>query len=328
MPEIRKHYFLDEYCIIAAERRKRPSDFRIQKAEPGDSNSCPFCPGHEDTTPQAVAVYTDQGVKADGIERILDWKMRVFPNLFAAMVPSPSRPTAEWIALPGHGHHEVIVDSPLHGDNPAHFSREHMELLVRSYQDRYAHYCCTSDVKYVSIFKNWGREAGASLSHTHSQVVAVPIMPPLIKRELDALTSASFCQFCNIVERESTSDRMIAENEDWVLIAPFYSQTPYETWILPRRHISNLSEMNEEEQVRLASILGLALKSMCSLLDDPPYNYMIFQLPSEYHLSIRIQPTLAKIAGFERGTGIYINSVPPEQAAGELRQCLGEAPKG
>ncbi len=328
MPEIRKHYFLDEYCIIAAERKKRPSDFRMQKAEQGDGKICPFCPGNEEMTPPGAVVYTDQGVQTEGPERILDWKMRVFPNLFAAMVPSPSPPIAEWIALPGHGHHEVIVDSPGHNDNPADFSQEQMELLVHAYQDRYAHYCGIGGVKYVSIFKNWGKEAGASLTHTHSQVVALPVMPPLIKRELDLVSSASFCHFCNIVEREMASNRLIARNDNWVLIAPFYSQTPYETWILPRRHIGNLSDIRESERHSLASILSLALKNMRSLLDDPPYNLMIYQLPSGYHLSIRIQPALAKIAGFERGTGIYINSVPPEQAATELRRSLGEAPKG
>ena len=320
MPEIRKHYFLDEYCIIAAERKKRPSDFRKAKAEPGDSKSCPFCPGNEEMTPPGVAVYTDRGVQADGVARIRPWKMRVIPNLFAAMVPCPAPPIAEWIALPGHGYHEVIVDSPQHGENPADFSQEHMELLVKAYRDRYAQYCGTEGIRYVSIFKNWGREAGASLSHSHSQVVAVPITSPLIKRELDALTSASFCQFCNIVARERTSDRLAAENDDWILIAPFYSQAPYETWILPHRHISNLSNMNEGECRSLAAILRRALKSMCSLLKDPPYNFMIYQLPSMYHLNIRIHPTLSKIAGFERGTGMFINFVPPEQAAAELRR--------
>ena len=126
-------------------------------------------------TPPGVAVYTEHGVLADGPERIRNWQMRVFPNLFAAMVPSPAPPTAEWIALPGHGYHEVIVDSPQHEENPADFSQEHMEQLCQVYQDRYVHYCRNSLVKYVSIFKNWGKEAGASLSHSHSQVVALPI---------------------------------------------------------------------------------------------------------------------------------------------------------
>ncbi|MEI8004129.1 MAG: DUF4931 domain-containing protein, partial [Methanothrix sp.] len=290
MPELRKHYFLDEYCIIAAERKKRPSDFRTAKAAPGDESVCPFCPGNEEMTPPAVAVYTEQGVLSDGPERISGWQMRVFPNVFAAMVPCPAPATAEWIALPGQGYHEVIVDCPQHRENPAYFSQEHMEKLILVYRDRYVHYSGNSLVKYVSIFKNWGKEAGASLSHSHSQLITLPILPPLIKREMDAISRATLCPFCNIVAEEKESCRLVEENENWILIAPFYSQTPYETWILPKRHFANLQEMQEDEGKSLAALLKKVLGSMRSHLNDPPYNYMIFQLPFSYHLNIRIQP--------------------------------------
>jgi UDPglucose--hexose-1-phosphate uridylyltransferase len=329
MPELRRHYFLDEYCIIAPKRGTRPSDFQSAKAVSGDETVCPFCPGNEKMTPPAVAVYTEQGVSSDGQERISGWKLRVFPNVFAAMVPCPAPATTEWIALPGQGFHEVIVDSPLHGENPADFAEEHMEKLIQVYRDRYVHYCSNSLVKYVSIFKNWGREAGASLSHSHSQLVTLPILPPLIKRELDAISHASPCPFCNIVAEEKESCRLIEENENWILIAPFYSQAPYETWILPKRHFANLGEMHEAEGKSLAALLKRALGSMRSLLNDPPYNFMISQLPFSYHLNIRIQPAISKIAGFERGTGVYINSIAPEQAAEEFRHKLSnlKAPK-
>jgi UDPglucose--hexose-1-phosphate uridylyltransferase len=329
MPELRKHYFLDEYCIIAAERKKRPSDFQSAKAVSGDETVCPFCPGNEEMTPPAVAVYTEQGVSSDGLERNTGWLLRVFPNVFAAMVPCPAPATTEWIALPGQGYHEVIVDSPLHGENPADYAKEHMEKLIQVYRDRYVHYCNNRLVKYVSIFKNWGREAGASLSHSHSQLVTLPILPPLIKREMDAISHASRCPFCNIVAEEKESCRLIEENENWILIAPFYSQAPYETWILPKRHFANLGEMHEAEGKSLAALLKRALGSMRSLLNDPPYNFMISQLPFSYHLNIRIQPAISKIAGFERGTGVYINSIAPEQAAEEFRHKLSnlKAPK-
>jgi UDPglucose--hexose-1-phosphate uridylyltransferase len=330
MPELRKHYFLDEYCIIAAERNKRPSDFGKAKAkaegeaegkgETEDEIRCPFCQGNEEMTPPSVAAYTDQGVQADGTQRIRNWKIRVFPNRFAAMVPSPEPPTSEWIALPGRGQHEVIVDSPVHGNNPADFTLDHMELLLQAYRDRYCHNRCLEGVKYVSLFKNWRKEAGASLSHSHSQLVALPITPPSIIREMDAISAAHFCLFCNIAEKEMTSRRLIDHNDSWVLFSPFYSQVPYETWIVSKRHISNLEEMNDSQRQDLAEMLRSILQRMRFLLDDPPYNYMIHQLPVGYHLNLRIQPAISKIAGFERGTGIYINSVPPEQAADELRR--------
>lgn len=237
------------------------------------------------------------------------------------MVPDPEMPTEEWIALPGHGYHEVIVDSPDHWDSAADFSIDHMELILEVYKDRYSHYRYMSGINYVSIFKNRGDAAGASLSHSHSQVIAIPILPPLIKKEIAAISSASFCLYCNIVEREQASSRFITQNDDWILIAPFYSIAPYETWILPKKHISNLEDLSEGQCRSLALMLNDALRRMKSLLDDPPYNYMIVQLPFDYHLNIRIQPAISKIAGFERGTGIYINPVPPEQAAAELRQA-------
>jgi len=327
MPERRRHHFLEEYCIIASERSKRPSDFQVAKAVPGDEKTCPFCPGNEDMTPPNVAVYTDKGVLSEGPKRVPGWQLRVFPNVFAAMVPEPTPATAEWIALPGHGYHEVIVDSPLHRENPADFSLEHMERLVQVYRDRYIHYSHLGEVKYISIFKNWGKEAGASLSHSHSQLITLPILPPLMKREQDAISEASFCPFCNIVERERTSCRLIAEDDHWALIAPFYSLTPYETWILPKRHLGNLAEMTEPEGKNLAALLKKILMSLRSLLDDPPYNLMIFQQLSGYHLNIRIQPAVAKIAGFERSTGIYINTVPPERAAAELSAEIHTAEK-
>ncbi|MDD4448015.1 MAG: sulfate adenylyltransferase, partial [Methanothrix sp.] len=110
MTELRRHYFLDEYCIISPKRGKRPSDFQMEKVKPGDEAACPFCPGNEEMTPPSDAVYTKQGVLSDGPARISGWEMRVFPNVFAAMVPCPGPVTAEWFALPGQGFHEVIVD--------------------------------------------------------------------------------------------------------------------------------------------------------------------------------------------------------------------------
>ncbi|VVB64381.1 Uncharacterised protein [uncultured archaeon] len=237
------------------------------------------------------------------------------------MVPKPTPPTTEWIALPGHGFHQVIVDSPDHGTGPADFSRDQLEQILEVYRDRYSHYQNLQGVSYISIFKNWGDAAGASMSHTHSQIIAVPIVPPLIKRETTALSSASFCIYCNIAERETSSSRLITSNDSWVLIAPFYSIAPYETWILPKEHISDLVAMDENQRRDLSQILGDALRRMKSLLDDPPFNYMIFQQPFGYHLNIRIQPALTKIAGFERSTGVYINPIPPEQAASELRMA-------
>ena len=282
---------------------------------------CPFCPGNESLTPAAVAVYTDRGIFSDGKEIIRDWKIRIFPNLYAAVTATPKSPTTDWVAISGYGSHEVLVDSPRHQDSPADFSSQQMLLMLKVYKDRYNFYRHMNGINYISLFKNHGAEAGASLSHTHSQLIALPIMPTLLMREISVISSSSICPYCKVVEREMSSNRLIIQNENWIQIAPFFSKTPYETWILPRGHISNLEALNSVQMEDLASIMSRALKSLRSLLNDPPYNYMIFQLPSTYHFNIRIQPVLSRLAGFEKGTDIFINPMAPEQVAIEMRDA-------
>jgi UDPglucose--hexose-1-phosphate uridylyltransferase len=272
-------------------------------------------------TPAAVAVYTDRGIFSDGKERIRDWRIRIFPNLYAAVTTTPKPPTTDWVALSGYGSHEVLVDSPRHQDSPADFNLQQMLMMLNVYRDRYNYYRHMSGINYISLFKNHGAEAGASLSHTHSQLVALPIMPPLLIREMFVISSSSVCPYCSVVEREMNSNRLIIQNENWIQIAPFFSKAPYETWILPKGHISNLGAINNVQMEDLASIMSSALKSLRSLLNDPPYNYMLFQVPSIYHFNIRIQPVLSKTAGFERGTDIFINPMSPEQAAIEMRNA-------
>jgi UDPglucose--hexose-1-phosphate uridylyltransferase len=318
---MRRHYFLNEYCIIAAERSKRPSDFKKKEAEEkGDPKNCPFCIGNEDKTPPATAVYTDEGILADGAdERVRNWHARCFPNLFPAMAPDPQPPIRDWVALGARGFHEVIVESPRHQASPADFDSEEMERMISVYEDRYSHYISSEGVEYVSIFKNWGRVAGASLSHTHTQLIAMPLVPPLLMREMEAISSQPTCPYCSLAEREALSDRFILEKGGWVLIAPFYSQVPYETWILPKEHLSSLGDLDERQKRDLAHVLGEALRRMSHLLDDPPYNYMIYQHSDRrYHLNLRIQPVTSKMAGFEKNTGIFINTVSPEQAAADV----------
>jgi UDPglucose--hexose-1-phosphate uridylyltransferase len=318
---MRRHYFLDDYCIIAAERGKRPSDFHVARgAERSDPKTCPFCPGNEDRTPPAVAAYTDDGVFADGDERVRGWWARSFLNLYPAMAENPKPPTKEWVADFARGRHEVIVESPDHEGDPSRFSRLDLERLVTVYRDRYLHYISLGGVEYVSIFKNWGRVAGASLSHTHSQLVALPLVPPVLKREMDAIASAPRCPYCSLAEREAASDRLIFENDRFVLIAPFFSMVPYETWILPKKHVSDL-DLDPADLRGLAEVLGEALRRLDRHLSGPPYNYSISQLSDRrYHLNIKIQPAISTTAGFEKNTGIFINTVPPEDAASQLRE--------
>lgn len=269
-------------------------------------------------TPKAVAVYREDGVFADGETRIRGWWARCIPNMYPAMVPRPDAPTREWVAMPARGGHEVIIESPDHESSPATFDEETAIRMIGVYADRYWYYIERGS-SYVSLFKNWGREAGASLSHTHTQLIALPLIPPLLMREVSAISSMPACPYCTIAGREAGSERLVFRLGEWVCIAPFCSQTPYEMWIVPFRHISNILEMSASMRVELGRALREALRRLSALLNDPPYNYMLFQMGSGYHLNIRIQPALTRIAGFEKNTGIHINPVPPEQAASELR---------
>ena len=314
--------------MIATERAKRPSDFASEPEPKSDSVNCPFCPGNEEMTPLAVAVYTKRGVFSDGAKRVKNWQVRCFPNMYPAMAPDPTPSTREWVAHPARGFHEVVVESPDHQSDPANFDLKDLMKMVEVYKDRYSHYISSKEIEYVSIFKNWGRVAGASLAHTHTQIIAMPLKPPLLLREMDVISSAARCPYCSLIEREASSERLIYENECWILIAPFFSQSPYETWILPKSHVFDLRELSDLQTQKLAQILGDALRRVSELLNDPPYNYMIYQLPDRrYHLNIRIQPVLSKIAGFEKNTGVFINVVSPEQAAFDLRGVWGSKPK-
>lgn len=273
-------------------------------------------------TPPAVAAYTDAGIFADGEERVKGWWARSFLNLYPAVTAEPGPPSREWVADFARGFHEVIVEHPGHEADPSGFGQRDLERLVYVYRDRYTCRIREPSVRYVSIFKNRGRRAGASLSHTHSQLVALPVVPPALLKEMEAIGSAARCPYCSLTEREASSNRRIYENEGFVLIAPFSSEAPFETWILPKEHISDLEAFEAADIEGLAEVLGEALGRLDRLLASPPYHLTVRQIPDDlYHLNIRIQPAVSTIAGFEKNTGIFINTVPPEEAAKDLREA-------
>lgn len=334
MTEIRKHYFLEEYCIIASERSKRPSDFKtLEKEAEIYPQKCVFCLGNEDKTPPATAVYKKIGGSLkitkdseDGKIREKNWVTRCFPNLYPAVSPEAELSLTHHsylntVSYQGYGFHEIIVETPEHSKNIPEFNDEEIKLLLTVYKDRVDYYQSKKNIKYVSLFKNQGANAGASLSHMHNQLVAIPIIPPILQRELQVIKKNEKCPYCEISEKESKSERLISENKDFIVIAPFYSQSPFETWILPKEHINHLREFDDKLLESLAFILRDIISRISNVLDKPPYNYMLFQLlDKSYHFNIRIQPVLSIVAGFEKNTGIYINTVEPEQATNYLRE--------
>ncbi len=330
MSEIRKHYFLFEYCIIAEERTKRPSDF-AEEAENLAKHSpirCSFCGGAEEDTPLATAVYKNGKIFVDTPEkRILNWDFRCFPNLYPALFPVPNPLENQEIGLqsePGYGFHEVIIESPLHGRRLEDFSDLEISGLMNVYRTRTCNYLTNEKIRYVSLFKNFGKAAGASMDHSHSQLIALPFCPPPLEREMKAIKERKTCAYCTIFAKEKASSRLIYENSECIAFAPYYSMGPFEVWILPRRHVSFLGDCNDKLLLALGETLRVSLKSYRRVLGNIPFNYMFYQLfeNSEYHLNLRLLPRLSTNAGFELNTGTYINTVPPERAASYLRGDL------
>ena len=344
--EMRKDYLLERWVVIATERKKRPTDFAKEKP-PAKVGTCPFEPGNENMTPPAELVYVcgkgDRVRKTkdkDGV-RHKNWLIRCFPNLFPAFSPPAEnvkkvKVKENAFLFDAVGAHEVIVESPRHDEHPSVASLAQLRLVVDAYLDRLEALSAKSYVRYVSVFRNHGIEAGASLSHAHSQIIATPFVPRTVKEELEA--SRRFwkkegkCALCSIMEREKKSPRRIWENDGFSVFAPWASVNPLEFWILPKKHQATPLEMKRKQKEDLAMTLRACLGALNVLLRDPPYNYGFHIAPSPesgdyYHWHVEVYPKLAIWAGFEKSTGIYINTVPPEDAAQSLREAAEKEQK-
>jgi len=325
MSEIRKHYFLDEYCIIAAERGKRPSDF-VSGKPVGSVSDCVFCGGNEDKTPPATAVYKNGEILKDSAgELVTGWDIRCIPNLFPAVSSSPAKAAASgvsgWQVREGYGFHEVIVESPTHGRTLSSFSDDEIALLMQVYKDRVSYYHSQKDIEYVSLFKNWGERAGASLAHIHSQLIALPLLPPVLKREQDAIHAVDGCPYCRIIQMEQKTERLVHENSGFVAIAPYASRSPFEIWILPKHHVNHLANCTDSMLQQFGEMIRFVLSRYEDILGFPSYNYMFYGILGDdsYHLNLRVHPIVSTPAGFEKNTDIYINTVSPEDAASYLK---------
>ena len=264
--ELRKDYLLDRWVVIATERSRRPTDFAKSKPEPPKTAVCPMCVGNENMTPPAVMLYQRENGElkrsqdpATG-ERTKNWLVRVIPNLYPAFSP-PKQAGDEKQIVKGDGlwnaigHHEVIVESPNHDEDPADAELPQLELVIKAYIDRLKALSAKPYVKYVSIFRNHGLEAGASLSHAHSQIIATPMVPTTVREEQKAAQTfyedQDKCIFCDIIEAETKGPRLISETEDFVVLAPYASVNPMEFWILPKEHAPNLLNLKAPEITRV-----------------------------------------------------------------------------
>jgi len=334
MPELRKDPVVGRWVIMSTERSKRPSDFaKVRGGRKG--GPCAFCNGMEHLTPPEVLAYRNHGSAANQ----QGWRVRVVPNKFPALriEGEPSRRgEGLYDLMNGIGAHEVVIETPNHDCELADLELRQIEEVLWAYRDRVLDLSRDERFRYVIIFKNHGVDAGASLEHPHSQLIALPILPLNVQRELrgasDYYQLKERCIFCDIV-RQETQDRrrIIFEGEHFIAASPFAARFPFEVWILPKLHCSHFERAGTEQYRSLAQVLKVALGLLDTALDDPPFNYIIHSAPlreadsKHFHWHLEITPALTKVAGFEVGTGFYINPVPPEAAAAHLREILAES---
>ncbi len=339
--ELRKDYLLNRWVVIATERKRRPTDF-VKKIKEEATGACPFCPDHEIETPPAILVYLPSNgeIRKDKDKngyRHKNWLIRCFPNLYPAFTPPKNAEEAEagarHIPTLAFGHHEILAESPRHDEHPSVARVSQLVHVINAYRDRLSELSAKPYVKYVSIFRNHQREAGASLSHAHSQIIATPRVPRIPIEELTA--SKEFwsknkeCVFCNILEKEKAGPRFIWENESFGVFAPWASVHPFEFWVFPKEHQSTLLEISKNETRALAACLKVSLGGLSSLLNDPPYNFGFHIAPKDeaaardyYHWHIEVYPRLAIWAGFEKSNGMFINTMSPEDAAESLKETF------
>ena len=338
MSELRKDIISGRWVIIAQERSKRPDDFRPYFSEKEQSTPafCPFCSGNESKTPPEIFSLRREGTKKDKP----GWWVRVVANKFPALKRG-TQPVAheegifKW--MDGVGVHEVVIETPEHDRELPDLPLYHFIGILDTYRERVRSIEKEPQYRYVHVFKNRGRDAGASLSHSHSQIIATPIIPKKLGEELwsSARLRRAFkeCIFCRVIRDETkTKDRLILKNDHFCVIAPYAPRFPFEMRVYPLHHSAWFTELSRRECRSLAKALQEILLRLRDLLADPPYNFYIHQAPNPhlshpswpelaeiYHWHIEIIPVLTRVAGFEWGTGFYINPMAPEAAAVFMR---------
>lgn len=335
MPELRQNFFTKEWVIIATERAKRPEELASHHAARNIASfvpTCPFCPGNESKTPpEIVRVPADGGVP---------WQVRVIPNKFAALLRElqPTRTIQRSRrSLVGFGVHDVIVETPDHAQALALMPDGAVANILRIYKARYDALSLDSRIAQVTIFKNHGVDAGTSLEHPHSQLVASPVISHQVRERLEEALrhydEYGECIFCQMIEEElGELTRIVLSTDHFVALEPFASPTPFATYIFPRRHMASFGDVSANEIADLGRVLRTVLAKLYHGLHDPDFNYTIRSAPAEatgvkyFHWYVSIIPRLTRVAGFELGSGMFINTVMPEEAARFLRELKVEAP--
>jgi UDPglucose--hexose-1-phosphate uridylyltransferase len=327
MSDLRKDPISGSWVIIAPERARRPLDFVHDPPTRERREACPFCPGHEDATPPEIAAIREGGA----------WRLRVVPNRYPALrTEEQLRPHVEGLleARTGVGAHEVIIESPEHVRSLGALDAAQVARVFGMCRARLLDLKRDTRLVYGLIFKNVGPRAGASLEHTHSQLIATPVVPERVQAEIDRAArhrrERGSCLQCDLLLQERMAGaRVVLETANFVALEPFASRTPFETHVVPRAHQSHFEGIDEAVLPELAEAVRTALRKIEKALDEPAYNLILQSAPlgsppsDFYHWRMEILPRVAGVAGFELGTGFFINTVPPEEAAEYLRNLRG-----
>ncbi len=331
MPELRKDPVIGRWVIISTERSRRPSAYGADLRTPADTFS-PFTSGREGMTPPEIYAVRPAG----GAPNTPGWTVRVVPNKFPALEIEGTldrRGEGLYDKMNGVGAHEVVIEGPDPDQQLADQPVERIQQVLIAWCERMRDLRKDPRLRYAQVFKNHGAGAGATLHHSHSQIIATPIIPRMVQEELDGARRyyelKERCVFADILDQEMAEEngkRIISTTARFVALAPFAPRFPFETWILPRQRRASYHMISDpDEFLDLARILKDTLQRLDAALDRPPYNLVLHTAPLSdddlpyFHWHLEIMPKLTRVAGFEIGSGFYINPTPPEDAAQFLR---------
>ena len=330
MPELRKDPITGRWVIISTDRAKRPSDF-VRESVRIQGGFCPFCYGNESKTPAEVLAYGRNGSGAN----TPGWRVRVVPNKFPALgIEGDLDREGEGLydRMNGVGAHEVIIETPDHAATLADMPEKQIEEVFWTSKERINDLKKDRLFRYILLYRNHGEAAGASLEHPHSQLIALPIVPERVREEIDGARQfydfKERCIYCDIIREEGAAGvRLVTETDRFCVIEPYAPRFPFETWILPKRHESHFEDADAATIANLAWVVKTTLRKIDKVLEQPPYNFILHSAPVQdpalayYHWHLEIIPKLTKVAGFEWGSGFYINPTPPEESAKFLRDA-------
>ncbi|MCC6860839.1 MAG: galactose-1-phosphate uridylyltransferase [Bryobacterales bacterium] len=330
MPELRKDPITGRWVIIAGDRPKHPADFLRSPVSAGPLRVCPFCPGQEEKTPPEVLAFRQSGEPNQP-----GWSVRVVPNKFPVLQVEGDldrQGDGMFDRMNGIGAHEVIVESPDHKLTWADMPERQLEDVFWAYRARILDLRKDFRLRYITVFRNYGEAAGSLIGHPHSELVALPVIPKRALEELEGCRAyhafKERCVYCDIVQQEVRAGvRLVTETDRFVVIQPYAPRFPFETWVIPQRHNSHFENADPPTMQNLAWVLRVTLRQIEKTLENPAYNLVLHSAPVQEapmahdHWHIELMPKLTRVAGFEWGTGFYINPTPPEESARFLKQA-------